>query len=245
MSDYEPGTYGDRIAGIYDELHEWHLDTGAAVEALAEMAGEGPVLELGVGTGRLALPLVERGIEVHGVDSSEEMVARMREKPGGDRVPVALGNFAQAPGPGGPYSLVFVAFNTLFALSSQEEQVACFRTVSESLTERGRFVVEAFVPDPGRFDRGQRVEAFRVDTDRVILNASAHDPVGQRVASQHLVIEDGEVRTYPVHLRYAWASELDLMARLAGLELQDRWGGWQRQPFTSESARHISVYRRG
>lgn len=243
MLHHDPSVYGDRIAGIYDELHDWHLDTGAAVEALAGLAGDGPVLELGVGTGRVAAPLAERGLEVHGIDASEAMVARMREKPGGDRVRVAMGDFAEVRAPGGPYSLILVVFNTLFALQSQEEQVRCFRGVAEALAPGGRFVVEAFVPDPARFDRGQRVEAFRADADRVVLEASIHDPVGQRVASQHVVIEDGETRAYPADIRYAWPSELDLMARLAGLELRHRWGGWKGEPFTAESSRHISIYQ--
>lgn len=244
MPDHDPSGYGERVAGIYDDLYEWHLDTGSSVEALAELAGEGPVLELGVGTGRVAIPLVERGLEVHGIDASEAMVARMREKPGGDRIRVAMGDFAEVPAPGGPYALVFVVFNTLFALQTQDEQAGCFRGVAGVLAPGGLFVVEAFVPDPCRFDRGQRVEALRVESDLVALETSIHDPVGQRVASQHVLFEDGEVRTYPADIRYAWPSELDLMARLADLELRHRWGGWRKEPFTAESSRHISVYQR-
>jgi SAM-dependent methyltransferase len=245
MRDHEPSEYGERVAGIYDELHEWHLDTGSSVDALTEFAGEGPVLELGVGTGRVAIPLAERGLEVHGIDASQAMVSRMREKPGGERIAVAMGDFAEVKAPAGPYSLIFVVFNTLFALQSQDEQVRCFQGVAEALAEGGRFVVEAFVPDPSRFDRGQRVEALRAESDLVALEAAIHDPVGQRVAFQHVLVEDGEVRTYPGSIRYAWPSELDLMARLADLDLRHRWGGWRREPFTAESSRHISVYERG
>lgn len=242
MSDYEPSTYGERIAGIYDDLHEWHLDTGTAVEALAALAGDGPVLELGVGTGRIAIPLAERGLSVHGIDASEAMVAKLREKSGGEAVEVVIGDFADVPAPGGPYALVVVAFNTLFALESQEAQVRCFAGVARNLQEDGTFVVESFVPDVARFDRGQRVSVERLEADRIQLEVSNHDPVGQRVLANHVVVEDGRIDQYPVQLRYAWPAELDLMARLAGLRLRSRHGGWREEPFTSESVRHISVY---
>lgn len=212
------------------------------MEALAELAGEGPVLELGVGTGRLAIPLAERGFEVDGIDASDAMVAKLREKPGGDRVRVAIGDFASVPAPGGPYRLVFVTFNTFYALLTQDEQVGCFRAVAERLTPDGIFALEAFVPDPTRYDRGQRVEAFRVEADHVDINASTHDPVRQRVAFQHLVAGEEGVRMYPGELRYVWPSEMDLMARLAGLRLRSRHGGWRKEPFTAASTRHVSIY---
>jgi hypothetical protein len=154
-----------------------------------------------------------------------------------------MGDFAEV-GVEGRFSLIFVVFNTLFALTSQEEQVRCFRGVAEHLEEGGRFVVEVFVPDLARFDRGQRVSADRVEVDRVVLEASLHDPVGQRVVSQHVVIDETGNRMVPVHIRYAWPSELDLMARLAGLNLKDRWGGWRGEFFTADSVRHISVYEK-
>lgn len=242
MTEYEPSTYGDRIAGIYDDLHAWHLDTETTVEALAELAGEGPVLELGVGTGRIAAPLAERGLEVHGIDASEEMVARLREKPGGDRVEVAIGDFAEVPAPGGPYSLVFVVFNTIYALQTQDEQIRCFEAVARVLAPGGRFVVESFVPDVSRFQRHQNVEAAKVDADRVLLDVSNHDPLGQRVVSQHVVIEDGKVETYPVQIRYIYPSEMDLMARLAGLRLERRDGGWRGERLTSAGPRQVAVY---
>jgi SAM-dependent methyltransferase len=244
VSDYEPSTYGDRIADLYDDLYTWKLDTQSAVEGLARLAGAGPVLELGVGTGRIALPLVERGIEVHGIDASESMVELMRRKPGGDRIPVTIGDFAEAEAPGGPYSMAFVVFNTLFALPDQESQLRCVQRTAEWLADGGVLVIEAFVPDLGRFDRGQRVDASHVGTERVVLDVSNHDPVAQRVVSQHLLFEEGNVRQIPVHIRYAWPSELDLMARLAGLRLRTRHGGWREEPFTAESPRHISVYER-
>jgi SAM-dependent methyltransferase len=243
MDDYRPETYGDRIAPLYDELYERELDTDAAVDALARLAGSGPVLELAIGTGRLAVPLAQRGIDIRGIDASEEMVARMRGKPGGADIPVAMGDFADV-GVEGPFSLVFVAFNTIFALLTQDDQVRCFENVAARLALGGRFIVEAFVPDATRWDRGQRVSAHSLRLDRIELEASRHDPVDQRVDSQHIFVADGKTQLYPVSLRYAFPSELDLMARLAGLELVDRWGGWSGEPFTSASTNHVSVYAR-
>ena len=243
MEGYGPATYGDRIADTYDELYEETLDTDCAVEALAALAGGGPVLELAIGTGRLALPLAERGLEVHGVDVSERMVAKLREKPGGEAIPVTMGDFADVPVEGA-YRLVFVAFNTLFGLLTQEDQLRCFANVAKHLTDDGAFVVEAFFPDLARFDRGQRTQIHSVNSERVMFDASRHDPVEQRIDSQHVVITEGETKLYPVSIRYAFPSELDLMARLAGLELRERWGSWKREPFTAESGRHVSVYAR-
>jgi hypothetical protein len=242
MTDYGPETYGDRIADVYDSLYSG-LDTDGAVETLASLAGDGPVLELAIGTGRLALPLSERGLEVHGIDASEGMVAKLREKPGGDRIPVTMGDFSEVA-VDGSYALVFVAFNTLFALLTQEDQVRCFANVAAHLDEGGVFVVETFFPDLARFDRDQRVQVNRLDPHEVMLDASRHDPVTQRVDSNHIVIGEQGARLYPVNIRYAFPSELDLMARLAGLELKERWGGWHREPFTASSPRHVSVWGR-
>jgi SAM-dependent methyltransferase len=243
MEGYGPATYGDRIADTYDELYQDTLDTEGAVETLADLARGGPVLELAIGTGRLALPLAERGLEVHGIDVSERMVGKLREKPGGDAIPVTMGDFADVP-VDGTFRLVFVAFNTLFGLLTQEDQLRCFANVPEHLTDDGVFVVEAFFPDLARFDRGQRIQVNHVDAESVLFDTSRHDPVEQRVDSQHVVITEGETKLYPVSIRYAFPSELDLMARLAGLELRERWGNWKREPFTAESNRHVSVYAR-
>jgi SAM-dependent methyltransferase len=242
MKDYGPETYGDRIADVYDGLYSG-LDTDGAVETLAELAGSGPVLELGIGTGRLALPLAERGLEVHGADASEAMVQKLREKPGGDRIPVTMGDFADV-NVDGRFSLIFIAFNTLFGLLTQEDQLRCFANAAAHLADGGVFVVEAFVPDLGRFDRGQRVNVNFVEPDRVMIDASRHYPAEQRVDSSHVVITESGQRLYPVSIRYSFPAELDLMARLAGLELSDRWGGWRRQPFDAGSPRHVSVYGR-
>ena len=243
MRGYDISSYGERVAEVYDEWYggSGPLDTDAAVATLAELAGSGRVLELGIGTGRLALPLAERGLEVHGVDSSPAMVAKLREKPGGNRIPVTMGNFADVAADGS-YELVYVAFNTLFGLQTQDDQVRCFQNVAAHLTDGGVFVVEAFVPDPARFNG--RVATTRIEQDAVQLDVTLVDPVAQRTESQHIVITPGGTRFYPVSIRWAYPGELDLMARLAGLRLRDRWSGWTRTPFTRESAGHVSVYVR-
>ncbi len=245
MEGYGPETYGERIAETYDRWYERapFLETEAAVETLAELAGEGPVLELAIGTGRIAIPLAELGVDVHGIDSSQAMVAKLREKPGGGRISVTIGDFADVAAEGS-FTLVFVAFNTFFALTTQDDQVRCFENAARRLTENGVFVLEAFVPDLARFDRGQRVEAESVEVDEVRLGVARHDPVGQLVQGQHLHITGSGVRLYPLSIRYAFPSELDLMARLAGLRLRERWGSWRKEPFTEQSGKHVSVYGR-
>ena len=243
MEGYGPETYGDRIADVYDGFYDDRLDTEGAIETLTELAGAGPVLELAIGTGRLALPLAERGLEVHGIDASERMVAKLREKAGGDRIPVTMGDFADV-GVEGAYSLIFVGFNTFFALQSQDDQVRCFANAAARLADGGLFVVEAFFPDLARFDRDQRTQTTDVDLDRVVLEATRHDAVEQRIVSQHVVLTEAGTKLYPTTIRYAFPSELDLMARLAGLRLHERWGGWRREPFTANSPRHVSVYGR-
>jgi SAM-dependent methyltransferase len=236
---YDESTYGDRVAEIYDELYPNALPE--MIEALKDLAGTGPALELGIGTGRVALPLAAQGLEVHGVEVSAAMAAKLRDKPGGDRISVTVGNFVDG-GPGGDYSLVFVAFNTFFLLGSQEEQVRCFANVSKHLRPGGLFVIEAFVPDLTRFTGGQIVQAMQVEVDGVKLEMSRHDPLTQRTFSQHVFITERGIKLYPVQVRYAWPSELDLMARLAGMRLRERWGDWGRAAFTGASKHHISIY---
>ena len=243
MDSYDSATYGDRIAAIYDSRPELPADTDEAVEFLAGLAGAGPVLELGVGTGRIALPLLERGLEVHGIDASERMIERLRAKPGGHRVTVTIGDFAEVA-VDGRFPLVFVVFSTFFGLLDQDAQVRCFQRVAARLEPGGAFVIEAFVPDPTRFSRGQRLDTREVTADTLRLDASIHDPVAQVVRSQHVFLDERGIRLYPVQIRYAWPSELDLMARLAGLTLAERWSGWQRELFTPAAGRHVSVYRR-
>jgi SAM-dependent methyltransferase len=243
VPDYDASTYGDRMAEVYDEWFAVPSDTEDTVGFLSDLAGPGPVLELGIGTGRIALPLAQKGYEVHGIDASETMVKKLKSKAGGEDIPVTIGDFAEVDVEGA-FSLVYVVFNTLFALLSQDDQVRCFSNVARRLREGGVFAIEAFVPDMTRWDRDQRVEAQLVEKDSVVLGAAIHDPVVQRITSNHLLVSEKGVKMYPVRLRYAWPSELDLMARLAGLRLRERWGGWHREPFTASSAKHISVYER-
>lgn len=242
-AEYDASTYGERIAEVYDQWHRVPKNADAVVAFLTGLAGRGPVLELGIGTGRIALPLSQRGVDVHGIDAAPSMVAKLRAKPGGERIPVAIGDFANVPVEG-RFSLVFVVFNTFFGLLTQEDQVGCFEAVARHLTDDGLFVIEAFVPDLSRFDRGQRVEARSVDTEMVVLETCVHDRAAQRVTSNQVLMSKGGVKLYPVQLRYAWPSELDLMARLAGLRLRTRWGGWSGEPFSADSASHVSVYER-
>ena len=239
MSNYSDETYGEKVAEIYAS---WFTDYDPdAIAFLANLARGGKALELGIGTGRFALPLTQKGIEVHGIDASTSMLARLRAKSGSEKIIVTEGNFAEVAVTG-EFALVYVVFNTFFALQSQEAQVRCFRNVAAHLVKGGCFTIEAFVPDLTRFARGKGNWPMRITTDRVELDVSQHDAITQRVVSQKVVMTDGSVRLYPVQIRYAWPAELDLMAQLAGLRLRERWSGWRREPFTSESQKHISVY---
>ena len=236
---YRESTYGDRIADVYD--HWYWGEAPEAIARLSELAGDGPVLELGIGTGRVALPLASRGVKVHGIDASEAMVARLAGKPGGDRIPVTVGNFADV-GVSGEYSLIYVVFNTFFMLNDQEEQVRCFANVAKRLRRGGVFLIEAFVPDPARFKDDQIVRVSDMKVGAVNLETSMHDRLSQRVMSHHIVIEQSGVKLYPIQIRYAWPAELDLMARLAGMRLRGRWADWRQSPFVAESTSHISIY---
>ena len=241
MTDqYEPATYGERIAKVYDDIYPSFSDSNAMVETLAKLAGAGPVLELGIGTGRVALALASHGVRVHGIDASQAMVEKLRAKPGGASIPIAIGDFADVD-VAGRYSLIYVVFNTFFALASQDDQVRCFANCASHLDAGGALLIEAFYPDLTRYVRGQNVSAVDVDTDRVRLEVTLHDPVQQAVTSQHIHITGSGLSMYPVRLRYAWPSELDLMARLAGLQLRSRVGSWQGDPYVAND-RHISVY---
>jgi len=240
MNFYSDKTYGERVAGIYDE---WYADYDPlAVEALAELAHGGRALELGIGTGRIALPLSAKNVEVHGIDAAPSMISRLREKEGGERITITEGSFAEVAVEG-EFALIYIMFNTFFALSSQDEQVRCFKNVAAHLTRDGCFAIEAFVPDLNRFTGGQVNWATKVTADEVQLDVGQHDMAAQRVVSQKIVITDGSVRLYPVQIRYVWPSELDLMAQLAGLRLHERWSNWKREPFTSENWNHISIYK--
>ena len=238
--EYGASTYGDRIAEVYDDWPSVPQDGAMAAEFLADLAGDRSALELGIGTGRIALLLRERGVEVHGIDASGVMIAKLRGKPGGDEILVKIGNFADVAVER-KFRLIYVVFNTFFALLTQEEQVRCFGNVARHLERDGAFVIETFVPDVTRFDRGQRVSAMRIGDDAVWLDASVYDPVSQTVRAQHLVVGSQGFSSYPVRLRFAYPPELDLMARLSGLRLRERWNNWKREPYTA-TALQVSVY---
>ena len=238
----DPAFYGDRWAAVYDD-HHGHMDPGRAVEFLAGQAGDGRVLELAVGTGRVALPLAARGISVEGVDASVAMVERLRAKPGGESVPVTIGDMAEVP-VNGRFRLVYLVANTLFGLLSQERQAECFGNAARVLEPGGTFVIECFVPDVTRFDRDQRVQARSVTGDSAVIEVSRHDRARQRVTTQVITLDALGMQLRPVVIRYSWPSELDLMAGQAGLRLAERYADWDRRPFTSASSGHVSVYRR-
>jgi hypothetical protein len=235
--------FGEREAAVYDE-HEADMFAPDVVtpmvDALAALAGSGAALEMGIGTGRIALPLTARGVRVRGIDASAAMVARLRAKPGGGAIDVVIGDFS-ATRVDGEFALVYLIFNTLFNLKTQDEQVACFANAAAHLGRGGHFVIELGVPDLQRLPPGQDVLLYRVD-ERT-MSFDSYDVVTQGQTSNHFIVgDDGTVQSYPVEGRYAWPSELDLMARLAGMRLAERWAGWKREPFTSMSRSHVSVY---
>jgi SAM-dependent methyltransferase len=237
---YEPSSYGDGIADVYDE---WYgdLEVEGPVDALAALAGGGPVLELGIGTGRLALPLSARGLTVSGVDASPAMIARLRAKPGAERLEVVAGDMAGTEPPG-PFTLAFAAVNTFFGLTSAADQQRCFHAVAARLVPAGRFVIEAFVPDPDQAGDGVQVRTLRVD--RVVLNVTRTDVDEQTAVGQFVELVDGQpVRLRPWAIRWSTPAELDGMAERAGFVLEHRWDGWRGESFGPESARHVSVWR--
>ena len=236
----DPAFFGDRWADVYDERTT--LDPAPAVAFLAGLAGGGRVLELAIGTGRVGLPLAAGGIAVEGVEASEAMVERLRAKPDGDRIPVVIGDMADVPAQG-PFRLVYLVFNTLFNLPNADRQADCLRNVARVLEPGGAFVLECFVPDLTRYDRGQRVEALAVTEEYATIEVVRHYAVAQRVRTQKITFDSQGVRLHPVALRYCWPSELDLMAEKAGLRLRERYADWDRRPFASDSASHVSVYR--
>ena len=243
MKGFDPlAAFGPAVAARYDD--EPRGDEGESVACLARLAGDGPALELAIGTGRVALPLAATGVRVDGIEVSQAMVDRLRAKPGGDALDVTLGDFADVP-VDGRYPLVYLVFNTLFNLLTQDDQVRCFANVAEHLTDDGVFLVEAFVPTwLHRLRDDQYVDAERIEADRVTLDVGRHDPVAQILDESHVTFADGAVRVTPIVCRYAWPAELDLMARLAGLRLLSRYGGWSGEPFTASSRQHVSVWAR-
>jgi SAM-dependent methyltransferase len=241
---YGAAFFGEREAAVYDEQLPEMFDTAVVtpmVDLLAELAAGGAALEFGIGTGRIALPLAERHVPVCGIDASRAMVARMRAKPGGEAIEVTIGDFS-ATRIDANFSLVYLIFNTIFNLKTQDEQVACFANAAAHLVTGGCFVVELHMPELRRLPPGQNV--LVQDVHARGFSFDVYDTVTQALTSQHFAFSGDRIETYPVEGRYAWPSELDLMARLAGMRLRDRWGGWKREPFTSLSASHVSVYEK-
>ena len=240
--EYGPGTYGDSVADVYDEWYRLPHDLETEAAFIAELAAGGRVLELGIGTGRIAIPLAQRGVDVHGVDTSVKIVEQMRAKPGGDRIPVTIGDMADIP-VDGEFSLVFVTFNTFFMLTTQEAQVQCFRNVAAHLAPGGRFMIRAFVPDLSRVEAGQHISVREAGLDRVRLDTSVYDAVTQTFDTTQVRLTEQGIRFVYAKMRYAFPPELDLMAQLAGLALEARYSDFDKSAFTDESAFHVSVYR--
>ena len=238
----DEGFFGERVAAFYDQRSAGTSDPEVVrpvVDVLSGLAGDGGALEFGIGTGRIALPLAERGVRVAGIDSSEAMLSRLRAKPGADAIEVALGDFADTR-VAGDFALVYLVFNTIFNLVTQEAQVACFQNAAAHLPAGGRFVVETGVPALQSLPVGQTVIPFRADPEG--FSFDVYDVATQRFSSQHFYLVDGRLEAFPVEFRYAWPAELDLMARLAGMRLEHRWAGWGREPFADLSRGHVSVY---
>jgi SAM-dependent methyltransferase len=236
--------FGERVAARYDELSAEMFDPGVVeptVDFLAELAGDGAALELGIGTGRIALPLSERCIRVHGIDLSEAMVAKLREKPGAEEIEVTIGDFATTH-VDGTFALAYLVFNTISNLTTQDAQVACFQNVAAHLRPGGCFVIEVNLPGLRTLPPGKTSQVFDLSEDHIGIDE--YDVANQGLISHHFWPVDGKWNQRSIPFRYTWPSELDLMARLAGMTLRERWSGWQREPFTSESTKHVSVWQK-
>jgi SAM-dependent methyltransferase len=236
--------FGERVAARYDASSADMFEPAVVepvVAFLAELAGDGAALELGIGTGRIALPLAQRGVRVHGIDLSEAMVARLRAKPGGDQIGVTIGDFA-ATTVDSTFAVAYLVFNTIMNLTTQEEQIACFRNVAAHLEPRGRFVIEVGLPELQRLAPGETFRPFTVTPTK--LGFDEYDVASQGLISHHYSVVDGTLDVLSVPFRYVWPSELDLMARLAGMTLRERWSGWNREPFTNDSRKHVSVWEK-
>jgi SAM-dependent methyltransferase len=240
----EDGYFDERIAATYDESSEEEFDPSVvdpAVDFLVDNAGNGRALELGIGTGRIAVPLARRGVEVHGIELSKAMVAALRAKPGGEDIGVTIGDFSTTT-VDGPFSLAYLVYNTIMNLTTQAAQVACFRNVAAHLEPGGRFVIEVMVPELRRLPPGETFHVFAGQEG--YWGIDEYDVANQGLVSHHLEVTHGALETLSVPFRYVWPAELDLMAQLAGMTLRERWSGWKREPFTSESRQHISVWER-
>jgi SAM-dependent methyltransferase len=236
--------FGEPVAARYDESSAEMFEPAVVdpvADFLADLAGQGAALELGIGTGRIALPLSRRGIRVHGIDLSAAMVARLRAKAGAERIGVTVGDFATTT-VDGRFSLAYLVFNTIGNLTTQDEQVACFQNVAAHLDPGGCFVIEVGVPQLQRLPPGETVRAFAVTPTH--LGFDEYDVASQGLISHHYTVGDGRLELGSLPQRYVWPAELDLMARLAGMRLRERWGGWRREPFTSDSTSHVSVWEK-
>ena len=234
--------FDERVAARYDERTAQMFEPAVvepAVDFLAELAGDGAALEFAIGTGRIALPLAARGVTVHGIDLSEAMVAKLREKPGGDRIPVTIGDIAVTRVEG-RFALVYLVFNTIPNLTRQAEQVACFLNAAAHLAPGGCFVIEVRMPQLRLLPPGQTFRAFQLSESYVGIDE--YDVANQGLVSRHYRLNGTEVELRSIPFRFVWPSELDLMAQLAGMELRERWADWTRTPFTSESSAHVSVW---
>jgi SAM-dependent methyltransferase len=234
--------FGERVAERFDERHAHEAEPAVVdpiVDFLVERARAGTALELGIGTGRIALPLAQCGVRVQGIELSEAMVARLRSKPGGEHIEVTIGDFATSRVEGA-FSIAYLVANTIMNLTAQEEQVACFQNVAAHLEPGGCFVIEVLVPGLQRLPPGEVFQPF--DVTPTHIGFDEYDVANQGLVSHHYWFENGEVEVFSPPFRYVWPSELDLMARLAGMRLAERWGGWKREPFTSASTKHVSVW---
>jgi SAM-dependent methyltransferase len=239
------GYFGERVAARYDESYPDMFEPAAVddvASVLAGLAGGGRALELGIGTGRIALPLARRGVQVHGIDSSPEMVARLRAKPGADAIGVTIGDFATTRADG-TFRVAYLVFNTIMNLTTQQAQVACFRNVAAHLEPGGCFVIEVAVPDLRRLPPGQDAVPFEVGPARWAFDV--YDTATQAMSSNYIELTGGRGEYTTIPFRYVWPAELDLMAQLAGMRLRERWGGWAREPFTSDSRQHVSIWEAG
>jgi SAM-dependent methyltransferase len=241
---HDDGYFGESVAARYDESTAEMFDpavVGPVVDLLAALAGSGRALELGIGTGRIAVPLAQRGVPVHGIELSNAMAARLRAKPGAEDITVTIGDFSTTTADG-TFSVAYLVFNTILNLTTQQAQVACFRNVAAHLEAGGCFVVEAGVPGLQRLPPGETMRVFHASETR--WGFDEYDVATQGLTSHHLELVDGRLELVSVPFRYAWPSELDLMAQLAGMTLRERWSGWNREPFTSESRMHVSVWEK-
>lgn len=240
MTPHDPkASFNAEAAARYDDTLRG--DEDAAVAFLATLANDGPALEFAIGTGRIALPLAETGVQVDGIELSDAMVDQLRDKPGGADLNVRIGDMSNVA-MGRTYPLVYLVFNTIFNIQTQDGQIECFRNAARHLTDGGVFLIEAAVPDAW-LPSERYVVPEKVTGDSVTLDVCEYDPVTQILHENHVTIGVEGIRMAPIDCRLAWPSELDLMARIAGLELVERWGGWQRQPYTGRDM-HVSVYRK-